>query len=83
MQQKVVASGLWRTGKQERPCRGMTVKPKLEQQDAGMMSISAEAAGQHLTRAMAQMLFSPRGSSSMDEHKANSAPPGLLLGKTG
>lgn len=70
-------------GKQGRPFRGMTFKPKLEQLDAGMMSISAEAAGQGLTHAMAQMLFSPRGSSSMDGHKANSAPPGLLLGKIG
>lgn len=81
MQQKVIASGLWMMGKQGRPFRGMTVKPKLEQ-DAGMMSISAEAAGQGLTHAMAQMLFSPRGSSPMGGHKANSAPPGLLLGKT-
>lgn len=63
MQQKVIVSGLWMMGKQRRPFRGMTFKPKLEQQDAGMMSISAEAAGQGLTHAMAQMLFSPRGSS--------------------
>lgn len=82
MQQKVIASGLWRMGKQGRPFRGMTFKPKLEQ-NAGMMSISAEATGQGLIHAMAQMLFSPRGSSSIYGHKENSVPPGLFLGKIG